>query len=121
MAALDLALIGNGTIGALVDPAGEIRWACFPRFDGDPLFCTLLRDRQGPEDFGFFAVELVDCVGTEQDYVPNTPVLITRLWDRSGGRVEVTDFAPRFRQFGRMFCPIVLVRRITRVAGTRCR
>jgi len=118
VATLDLALIGNGTIGALVDPHGEIAWTCFPRFDGDPLFCTLLRDRQGPEDFGFFTVELVDCVRTEQDYVPNTPVLITRLWDRTGGGVVITDYAPRFRQYGRMFCPIVLVRRITRVAGT---
>jgi len=39
VASLDLALIGNGTIGAFVDPRGEINWACFPRFDGDPMFC----------------------------------------------------------------------------------
>ena len=37
MASLDLALIGNGTVGAFVDPAGEVNWACFPRFDGDPM------------------------------------------------------------------------------------
>ena len=118
MATLDLALIGNGTIGALVDPVGEITWACFPRFDGDPVFCSLLKARERPEDCGFFAVELVDCVKNEQEYVPNTPILITRLYDRSGGGIEIADFAPRFRQFGRMFCPIVLARRITRVAGT---
>src|SRR5439155_1394530 len=32
---LDLGLIGNGTIGALLNPTGDIVWACFPRFDGD--------------------------------------------------------------------------------------
>ncbi len=118
MATLDLALIGNGRVGALVDPQGAITWACFPRFDGDPLFCSLLKAPQRPEDFGFFAVELVDCFRSEQEYLANTPVLVTRLYDGSGGSIAVTDFAPRFRLFGRMFCPIVLVRRLTRIAGT---
>ena len=118
MATLDLALIGNGTIGALVDAQGEITWACVPRFDGDPVFCSLLKEPERPDDFGFFAVELLDRVREEQEYVPNTPILITRLHDGSGGVIEIADFAPRFRQFGRMFCPVVLVRRIARVAGT---
>src|SRR5881409_1937312 len=114
---LDLGLIGNGTIGALVNPLGEIVWACFPRFDGDPAFCSLLRDRSGEEGFGFLAVELIDFVKGEQEYLVNTPILATRLYDRAGGCVEITDFAPRFRQYGRMFCPMMLVRHIKRVAG----
>jgi GH15 family glucan-1,4-alpha-glucosidase len=118
VASLDLALIGNGTIGAFVDPLGEINWACFPRFDGDPVFCSLLKPHPGPEDFGFFAVELLDCVTHEQEYIPNTPLVVTRLQDQAGNRIEITDFAPRFRQFGRMFCPMMLARRITRTAGT---
>ena len=60
MTSLDLGLIGNGTIGALLDPVGEIVWACFPRFDGDPAFCSLLRARTDGDDFGYFAVELMD-------------------------------------------------------------
>ncbi|MEP7325464.1 MAG: glycoside hydrolase family 15 protein [Gemmatimonadota bacterium] len=118
MASLDLALIGNGTIGAFIDADGEINWACFPRFDGDPVFCSLLKTPQDPGDFGYYRVELVDCVRTEQEYRSNTPILITRLYDGSGGSVEVIDFAPRFYQFGRLFCPIVLARRVTRLAGT---
>ncbi len=117
MTSLDLGLIGNGTIGALVNPQGEIVWACFPRFDGDPAFCTLLRERTGEGDFGFLAVELSDAATEEQEYLANTPILVTRLHDRHGGSVEVTDFAPRFRQYGRMFCPMMLVRRIKRIAG----
>src|SRR5437868_10419346 len=33
------------------------------------------------------------------------------------GRVEITDFAPRFHQYGRMFSPMMLVRQIRRIAG----
>ena len=111
MATLDLALIGNGTIGALVGPAGDIVWGCFPRFDGDPVFSSLLGGT------GTFTIELVDGVRHEQEYLPNTPILVTRLFDGAGAGVEITDFAPRFRQFGRLFCPTMLIRRIKRIAG----
>ena len=39
---LDLAVVGNGTIGALVAPNSTVRWMCWPRLDGDPVFCALL-------------------------------------------------------------------------------
>ena len=117
MTSLDLGLIGNGTISGLVNPLGEIVWACFPRFDGDPTFCSLLRERTGENDVGFYTVELLDGVTQEQEYLVNTPVLVTRLFDSSGSGIEITDFAPRFRQYGRMFCPMTLIRRIRRIAG----
>ncbi|PYO98223.1 MAG: glucoamylase [Gemmatimonadetes bacterium] len=117
MTSLDLGLIGNGTIGALTNPLGEIVWACFPRFDGDPMFCSLLHERTRDTDFGFFTVELIDVATHEQEYFPNTPILVTRLHDRQGGAIEITDFAPRFRQHGRMFCPMMLVRNVKRIAG----
>ncbi len=115
---LDLGLIGNCGVAALVDGAGEIVWGCMPRADGDPVFCSLLRERRGDGDFGFFAVELSDAARSEQHYLANTPILVTRLTDRGGGAVEITDFAPRFLQFGRMFCPMTLVRQVRRVAGS---
>jgi GH15 family glucan-1,4-alpha-glucosidase len=117
MNTLDLGLIGNCSIGALVDPRGEIAWCCLPRFDGDAVFCSLLRERGGEDDFGYFVVELDDFVRSEQEYLPNTPILATRLFDGQGGGVEITDFAPRFRQYGRMFCPMSLVRRVRRLSG----
>ncbi|OHC70264.1 MAG: glucoamylase [Rhodocyclales bacterium RIFCSPLOWO2_02_FULL_63_24] len=112
---LDLALIGNCTVGALIDARANIVWGCFPRFDGDPVFCSLLRNA---EDRGFAAVELADCERTEQHYLENTAILLTRLYDCHGGAVEVTDFAPRFGQYGRMFRPMMLVRRIRRLCGS---
>ena len=114
----DLALTGNGTIGALIDGKASITWCCFPRFDGDPVFCSLLRSAP-PEgaDFGYFNIEVLDAVRTEQEVVLNTPVLCTRIYDESGGCVEITDFAPRYRQYGRIFAPMMLVRQIRRISG----
>jgi GH15 family glucan-1,4-alpha-glucosidase len=117
MSSLDLALVGNGTIGALVNPLSEVVWGCFPSFDGDPALCSLLRQRTHESDFGFFVVELSDVARAEQEYLVNTPMLVTRLYDRAGAGVEITDFAPRFHQYGRMFCPMMLVRQIKRIAG----
>lgn len=115
MKTLDLALIGNGTVGALVDTHATISWGCFPRLDGDPVFCSLLKE---VDDYGFFAIELIDGERVEQAYLENTAILVTRLIDRHGGVVEVTDFAPRFGQHGRKFRPMMLVRRLRRVAGS---
>ena len=81
MNSLDLALIGNCSIGALVGPTAEVVWACFPRFDGDAMFCSLLRSRDGNDDFGFMAVDLVDFSHAEQEYLTNTAILVTRLYD----------------------------------------
>jgi GH15 family glucan-1,4-alpha-glucosidase len=118
MNTLDLAMIGNCSIGALIDARAEIVWACFPRFDGDAMFCSLLRERDGAEDCGFMAVDLVDFSHAEQEYLTNTAILVTRLYDKHGGAVEVTDFAPRFRSHGRMFAPMTLVRRLRRLEGS---
>ena len=115
MSSLDLALIGNSTIGALIDEQAKLVWACFPRFDGDPVFCALLKEN---EDDGFFAIELADCQRSEQHYLENTAILVTRLYDQHGGAIEITDFAPRFGQFGRMFRPMMLVRRVVRLSGS---
>ena len=117
MATLDLALVGNGTIAALVQGDSEITWACFPRFDGDPMFCSLLRAPAGQDDFGFYRIELLGMVKSEQSYRMNTPILVTRMYDAEGGAIEVVDLAPRFRQFGRVYCPMMLMRRIQRISG----
>jgi GH15 family glucan-1,4-alpha-glucosidase len=118
MSGLDLALIGNCTVGVLVDPRGTWTWGCLPRFDGDPMFCSLMNPRADNRDRGYFAVELTDLEQVQQSYERNTAILLTRLHDRRGGVVEVIDFAPRFYQFGRMFCPTTLVRIVRRVSGS---
>src|SRR6267143_1418811 len=99
---LDLAVIGNGRTAALVDPTARIVWWCFPRFDGDPVFCRLLT---GDEDKGFSDVVLDGMVNYESEYLRNTSIVSTVLNDGQGNAVRVTDFAPRYNQFGRIFRP----------------
>ncbi|MDX6749118.1 glycoside hydrolase family 15 protein [Geminicoccaceae bacterium 1502E] len=106
-ATLESGLIGNCHINAIVDRDGKIVWSCFPRFDGDPIFCNLL---DNDSERGLFAIDLEDTVRSEQRYLRHSAVLVTRLLDERGQGVEITDFAPRFELFGRMFKPTMLVR-----------
>jgi GH15 family glucan-1,4-alpha-glucosidase len=119
LSGLDLALIGNSSVAALLDARARIVWSCLPRFDSDPAFCALLRAADAAEEgLGVFEVDLADFERSEQAYIAHTPILKTRLYDRHGGGVEITDFAPRFQQFGRLYCPVMLVRQVRPLAGS---
>ncbi|HEV7389943.1 MAG TPA: glycoside hydrolase family 15 protein [Gemmatimonadaceae bacterium] len=117
MTSLDLALVGNGSIAALIDVLGSISWCCFPRFDGDPAFCALLAGPEPANANGTFEIELDGSVRSEQEYLPNTPILVTRFYDAGGNAVEITDFCPRYESGDALVCPPVLVRRIRPLAG----
>lgn len=124
-ASLDLALIGNCSIAALVDRMARVVWLCLPRFDGDPVFHGLLGTCSDERD-GLFAIELENAVRSEQSYQENTAVVVTRIFDDAGNAIEITDFAPRFQTKGRMFRPTALVRRVRPLSGhprirVRCR
>ncbi len=112
MTSLDLALVGNGSIGALIDGQGVVVWCCFPRFDGDPHFCSLLAGESRRRVSGAFTIELEGTVRTDQQYLPDTPILITRCYDEKGGGIEITDFCPRFEKDGELSCPKLLVRQV---------
>ena len=112
---LDLGVIGNGSFGALIDARGRVVWCCLPAFDGDPAFCSLLSPKLG--DAGYFDVALDGMTTTSQRYVENTAVLLTRLDAEDGSAIEICDFAPRYKQHGRIFHPMSLVRTIRPLAG----
>ncbi len=38
----DYALLADGQRGILVGPRGDFVWMCFPRWDSDALFCSLI-------------------------------------------------------------------------------
>jgi len=114
-ASLDLGVIGNGNFGALIDAEAKLVWCCLPAFDSDPAFCALLSPTE--HEGGYHAVALEDFVRSEQAYLPNTAVLRTVLYDMHGGAVEVLDFAPRYRQYGRYYHPVTLLRRLRPLAG----
>ncbi|MBP7816314.1 MAG: glycoside hydrolase family 15 protein [Phenylobacterium sp.] len=114
---LDLFPIGNCAASALIDRSGRFVWACTPRVDGDPAFCALLSGDKA-EDQGFWSVDVEDMASVRQHYVRNTPILVTEITDKSGAVVEITDFAPRYLQFGRVYRPMAFVRKVRPLSGT---
>ncbi|KAB7767465.1 glycoside hydrolase family 15 protein [Xanthomonas sp. LMG 12461] len=112
---LDLGVIGNGSFGALIDKRASVVWSCLPAFDGDPAFCALLSPCAHPG--GDFSIELEDFVDSDQHYLANTAILRTVLRDAHGGAVEVIDFAPRWRNHGRFYRPVSIIRQVRPLAG----
>ena len=108
---LDLAVIGNCEVAALIDSDATIVFGCLPRLDADPVFCALVDCDRGPDERGVFGIELVDCVGKSQRYLRNTAIVETILADANGSRLRVLDFCPRFRARGRMFRPMMKIGR----------
>ncbi len=76
----DMGLIGDGTTSALVGLDGSVAWLCLPRFDSEPLFCSLLDHARG----GCFTVAPDEVVEARQRYEPDTAVLITELRSPTG-------------------------------------
>jgi GH15 family glucan-1,4-alpha-glucosidase len=114
---LDLAVIGNCQIAALIDDKARIVWACLPRPDADPVFCALLRRAGGESPNGVFAIDLRDMVGVKRAYLRNTAILETTLTDAHGNELRITDFCPRFRSRGRNFRPMAIVRLVEPLKG----
>ncbi len=114
---MDLGVIGNCTVAALVDRVGAINWFCLPRIDGDPVFHGLLGHGAGSSGDGVFAVEMEGMTTVEQSYETNSAVLKTVLRGDAGA-VEIVDFCPRFQANGRNFRPQMLIRRLRRLVGS---
>ena len=115
MSRLDLWPIGNCQVSALIDDAAGLVWACQPRVDGDPLFCSLLEPK--PPVRGEWRIALEGQVSASQRYLKNTPILVTRLTDEEGGVADVYDFCPRMERGGRTYRPLAFVRIVRPLAG----
>jgi GH15 family glucan-1,4-alpha-glucosidase len=116
MADLSLWPIGNCQVSALVDGDAGFVWGCAPQVDGDPLFCSLLAG-EADAARGEWRISVEEQVSAEQSYFRNTPILVTRLTDASGGVADVYDFCPRFERSGRMYRPVAFVRIVRPVSG----
>jgi GH15 family glucan-1,4-alpha-glucosidase len=105
-------LIGNCQIAALVGQSGSFDWLCLPRPDSPPVFGKLL-DEEG----GHFSISSPDVESSTQEYIRNTNVLITNVTLKNGDAYKITDFCPRFQQFGRSFRPFAAFRILEPVKG----
>jgi GH15 family glucan-1,4-alpha-glucosidase len=108
-------LIGNCQLSALVSASGSIDWLCLPRPDSPPVFGSLL-DSEG----GLFSIKHGnDAPSSEKQYYrENTNILVTEISDEKGNQFQITDFCPRFEQYGRLFRPLCLIRMVTPLKGT---
>ena len=85
----DHGVIGNLHTAALVGVEGTIDWLCLPAFDSPAVFCSILDDEKG----GHFKLKPVGCERSQQLYLPDSNVLLTRFFS-SGGMAEVIDYMP---------------------------
>jgi len=86
----DYGLIGNGYSAALVNRSGSIDWLCWPRFDSDACFASLL----GTEENGYWKINPLDSeVKISRKYQQDTLILET-TFETNQGAVCVTDFMP---------------------------
>ena len=89
---------------------------CLPRPDSPPVFGRLL-----DPDGGHFAI--ASAAGPaepaiSQRYVPNTNILTTVVTSPNGDAFQITDFCPRFEQYGRIYRPAALFRIVEPLQGT---
>jgi GH15 family glucan-1,4-alpha-glucosidase len=85
----DHGVIGNLHTAALVGTDGTIDWLCLPTFDSPSVFCSILDDEKG----GHFRLRPVEQTRSQQLYLPDTNVLLTRFLC-AGGVAEILDFMP---------------------------
>src|SRR4051794_10632980 len=85
----DHGLIGDLQTAALVSTDASVDWFCAPRFDSPTVFGALLDAERG----GHCTVSTSDPHITQQLYLPDTAVLVTRFLSERGVG-EVIDFMP---------------------------
>ena len=79
--------MGDLHTAALVGRNGTIDWLCLPAFDSPSVFCSILDDEKG----GHFKLAPVEYARSQQLYLPDTNVLLTRFLSPEG-MAEIIDF-----------------------------
>lgn len=87
----DYGIIGNMRTAALIGYDGSVDWCCFPRFDSASIFASILDKRKG----GKWTITPAGKAVSEQSYLGNTNILLTKFTDSNNGAVaELIDFMP---------------------------
>lgn len=109
---MDLGIIGNCNYSALIDREANVSFMCWPRFDSDFVFSSLLDKERG----GYFRIGPAGPAQSTQEYLVNSNILKTTFRTNSGS-FEVLDFAPRYRRNDRYFKPVTLIRIVRILSG----
>ena len=107
-------LVGNCQVSGLISKQGSLDWLCLPRPDSEPVFGRLL-DPLG----GHFSISAANSTPlSTQYYLENTNILVTEIGERHAECFRITDFCPRFEQYGRMYRPMSLFRIVEPLVGS---
>jgi GH15 family glucan-1,4-alpha-glucosidase len=110
----DYGIIGDLHTAALVGIDGSIDWCCLPHFDSPSVFGAILDHEKG----GYFKIGALAPATRKQLYLPETNVLITRIFGAEG-IAEVIDFMPIEPRTieGKLPYYHQIIRRVSTVAG----
>jgi pentatricopeptide repeat protein len=104
-------VIGDLYTVALVGTNGSIDWCCLPNFDSAPIFGAILDSELGGE----FTLQAQNPVRTNQSYLPETNILLTRFYTHDG-LGELEDFMPI--QVGQQKEVHEIIRRVRCIRGS---
>ena len=76
---------------ALISAKGNLSWLCWPGFDSEACFASLL----GAENNGVWSLRAKSSRSSTRRYIPGTLVLETTYSQHLGASVTVTDFMPK--------------------------
>ncbi len=87
----DHGVLLNNRTAALVSKHGEVDFACFPNFDSEMVFSSILDREKG----GYFSIHPVNRnLEAKQYYEPDTNILHTMFSDKRNKIMSVMDFLP---------------------------
>lgn len=86
----DYGLVSDMKSAALISSKGNVAWLCWPDFDSEACFASLL----GSSANGRWLVAPAKKARSQRRYIASTNVLETTYYDGVGGKVTVTDFMP---------------------------
>jgi glucoamylase len=91
----DHGVLFNNRSAALVSKFGEIDWACFPNFDSDPVFFSILDKEKG----GYFTIApAINHYSSIQYYIEDTNILLTQFFYGDKLVMRISDFLPMLGQ-----------------------
>jgi GH15 family glucan-1,4-alpha-glucosidase len=109
----DHGLLGDTRTAALVDADGSLDWLCAPRFDGEPVFGSLVG---GPAAGNFLLGPPSPAEVVARRYHPGTATLET-TWSTQGSRLTLTEGMVA-EVAGRLLPATLLVRRLSVDGGS---
>ena len=111
VAIAEYALIGDTRTAGLISKSGSVDWMCLPRFDGLPVFGSLVDRTSG----GSFSISLVEAKETRRSYLPGSAVLESTVSTSTGEARRLEGMVANVA--GALLPQSLLVRRVECTAG----